>query len=458
MESKRARALGAADPEPAVTGLRRIAPRSFRATIVASTVGLMTVAMAVVVVGIQLVLGYTAQHDIRQVLQDRSSAMITVITQASASRLTVPPEALEPGMVVYDAEGRRLAGSVESEGRAAADDLALTDRARSVQGASDDVRLLGTPFTTPSGESGVLVVSQEAGPYERSELYALVATIALGVLVIGATGVITLRVTRQALRPVARMAERAADWSEHDLSHRFALGPPTNELAALGETLDHLLDRVASAIRSEQRLTAELAHELRTPLTAIQGSADLALLRGVDDDAVAEDLRQISTAAREMAGVIATLLDVAREGARASREQGCVLADVVPALLALEREGIELVDATGGSTARIAAPAGLVARAVSPVVMNAVQHARRRVLIEAVDHPDRVDLIVDDDGPGVPADLGESLFEPGVSRREGGAGLGLGIARRVVHSLGGDVALDANDGQGARFRFTLPTQ
>ena len=79
------------------------------------------------------------------------------------------------------------------------------------------------------------------------------------------------------------MAERAAEWSEHDLTHRFDLGPPTNELAALGETLDHLLDRVASAIRSEQRLTAELAHELRTPLTSIQGSADLALLHGVDD-------------------------------------------------------------------------------------------------------------------------------------------------------------------------------
>ena len=76
------------------------------------------------------------------------------------------------------------------------------------------------------------------------------------------------------------MAERAADWSEHDLTHRFDLGPPTNELAALGETLDHLLDRVASAISSEQRLTSELAHELRTPLTSIQGSADLALMRG----------------------------------------------------------------------------------------------------------------------------------------------------------------------------------
>ena len=79
------------------------------------------------------------------------------------------------------------------------------------------------------------------------------------------------------------MAQRASEWSEHDLSHRFSLGPPTNELESLGSTLDQLLDRVTSAILSEQRLTAELAHELRTPLTNIQGSAGLALMRGVRD-------------------------------------------------------------------------------------------------------------------------------------------------------------------------------
>ena len=88
------------------------------------------------------------------------------------------------------------------------------------------------------------------------------------------------------------MAQRAAEWSEHDLSHRFAMGPPTDELAALGGTLDQLLDRVASAIRAEQRLTAELAHELRTPLTNIQGSAGLALMRGVEDAEDREDFEE----------------------------------------------------------------------------------------------------------------------------------------------------------------------
>ena len=437
-------------------GLRRFAPRSFRGTIVASTVGLMTVAMVLVVLGIQLVLDVTAQRDIQQVLSDRSQAMISVVEQASTTRLTVPDDSLEPGMVVYDADGDRVAGSVESDVRDAADDLAATDRVRTVQGPKDEERLLGTPFTTPSGDAGVLVVSQETEPYERSEFYALLATIVLGVLVIGATAIIALRVTRQALRPVARMADRAADWSEHDLTHRFALGPPTNELAALGETLDHLLDRVASAIRSEQRLTSELAHELRTPLTAIQGSADLALLRGVEDEAVREDLHQISSSARDMARVISTLLDIARDGVSRGRDQTCRLSDVVPQLVAAAGDRVAVVDLTSDSTARIAASGDLVVRAVSPLVDNAVRHARGQVRFEARDLADRVELVVADDGEGVDPAVRADLFQPGITHGSGGAGLGLGLSRRIARSFGGDVDLGASDETGAAFVISLP--
>jgi two-component system, OmpR family, sensor kinase len=441
------------------TGLRRWAPRSFRGSIVASTVALMTIAMVVVVLGIQVVLEWTAQRDVQQVLEERSRAVVSVLAQSEDSPLAVPEDALQPGMVVYDASGQQVAGSVATAVRDTADDLATTARVRVVRGAEDEDRLLATPFTTESGERGVLVVSQETAPYERSELYALLAAAVLGVLVVAATALMALRVTAQALKPVTVMAERAADWSEHDLSHRFDLGPPTNELAALGETLDHLLDRVASVIRSEQRLTSELAHELRTPLTGIQGSADLALLRGVDDPAVREDLRQIAASSREMAGVITTLLDLARDARATSREQECRLADVVPALLAGTPAGpVEVVDRTDASTARIATPAGLVARVLAPLVDNASRHARSRVVLDATDLPDRVEVVVRDDGPGVDEAVRATLFEPGVSTRSDGAGLGLGIARRVATSFGGEVTLDepAGTSGGAAFRVRLP--
>jgi two-component system, OmpR family, sensor kinase len=428
---------------------------SFRSKIVLSTVALMSAAMLLVGLGLQLLLGYTAQRDITRVLQDRAEAMVTVIQQASTTRLSVPADALEPGMQVFDGDGKVVAGSVESHVRELADELGGTTSARTVKEAGDDEQLLGVPFTTPSGDRGVLVVSQETTPYERSEFYALLATGALAILVIAVSALIALRVTRQALEPVTQMAERASDWSEHDLSHRFGLGPPTNELAALGETLDHLLDRVASAILSEQRLTSELAHELRTPLTAIQGSADLALLRGVDDPLAREDLEQISVSARAMSGVISTLLDLAREGASGPHEQPCRLADVMPGLLASVPDGIRVDDLTGRSTVRIAAPAELVVRAVAPIVDNAVHHARGRLTFEATDHPDRVELVVADDGPGVAAGVRDTLFEPGVTERSGGGGLGLGIARRVARSFGGEIRLVTTD-NGGTFVVSLP--
>ena len=302
------------------------------------------------------------------------------------------------------------------------------------------------PFTTSGGARGVMVAGAETAPYERSELYALLATVILGLLVVAASALIALRVTRQALQPVAQMAERAAEWSEHDLEHRFDLGPPINELAALGGILDRLLDRVASAILAEQRLTAELAHELRTPLTSIKGSADLALLRGVEDPAVAQELEQISESAVAMAGVISTLLDISRDGAASAPHRTCraadVLADAAVATTGEVPDGVVVEVRVDGSTAQIAVHREVAARAVQPLVHNALQHAASRVVLEAVDHADRVDLIVTDDGPGIDPERRDRIFDPGVSHREGGAGLGLGIARRVARSLGGDVSLE----------------
>src|SRR4029079_7166276 len=123
-------------------------------------------------------------------------------------------------------------------------------------GESD--RVLAVPFETGAGVRGVVVVREPLKPYEQAEWYVGLATLLVGVLVVLAVGAIARWVTSRALAPVAVMAEKAQDWSEHDLTGRCALGPPTNELAALGTTLDGLLDRVATTILAEQRLTSEL--------------------------------------------------------------------------------------------------------------------------------------------------------------------------------------------------------
>ena len=444
-----------AEESAAPSGLRRLAPRSFRSKIVLSTVALMTAAMVLMGIGIQLLLDRTAHRDIDTVLSDRADALIAVLDESSQHRLTVPPDALEPGIEVFDEHGRLIAGTVEHDVRDAAQQLARSDSRRSMEGPGEEELLLGAPFTTPSGERGVVVVSQETGPYERSEFYALLATGGVGILVVAVTALMALRVTRQALQPVTQMAQRASEWSEHDLTHRFALGPPTNELASLGNTLDHLLDRVASAILTEQRLTAELAHELRTPLTNIQGSAGLALMRGVRDPEDREDFEEIAQAAREMSGVIRTLLDLAREAAVDGQEQTCTVADVMSGVVGAVERPVAMDDRTASSAARIAAPRDLVVRAVAPLVDNAVRHARSRVTFTASDRPAHVELVVADDGAGVARAVRDTLFEPGTTHQTGGAGLGLGIAQRIARSFGGDIELDP-DAPGAAFVVSLP--
>jgi two-component system OmpR family sensor kinase len=417
---------------------------------------LMAVVMVLVAVGVQVLLAFTAQRDVDRVLEDRADAVVAIVDADSSDggpSLSVPEDRLDPGVRVYDDQGRLVAGAMEREARATADDLARTDGPRNVD-AGDDLRLRAVPFQTEAGQRGVVVVSQETSPYERAEIYALAATVVIGVLVVALTGVIANRVTTQALAPVAQMAARATDWSEHDLSHRFDLDESDNELAQLATTLDGLLDRVAMAILAEQRLTSELAHELRTPLTAIQGAADLALLRGVDDDAARGELEQIAASARAMSEVISTLVDVARDRAEAGLSGTSQVVEVVDGVRAMVPPELVFADETAGSVARVAGPRELVLRVLAPVVDNAVAHARTTVTLAAADGPHAVEISVHDDGPGLDPGLADSLFEVGSSTR-GGTGLGLAIAQRVARSMGGSVRVGSG-ADGATFVLTLP--
>jgi signal transduction histidine kinase len=152
----------------------------------------------------------------------------------------------------------------------------------------------------------------ERHPEARSPWNILLATGLVGACGVVLSGWVAWRVSHRALKPVRDMAERAEDWSAQNLARRFDPGPPVNELSQLGQTLDHLLDRVAHAIRAEQRLSAELAHEIRIPLAAIRGSAELALLRKPADPELRTDLAEIADGTRRLAEVVTTLLELAQ--------------------------------------------------------------------------------------------------------------------------------------------------
>ena len=427
---------------------------SFRSQLVLTTMALTAVGMVLVTLGLQLILHRIIEGNLDQVLHDRADSLTAVVDSSTSSRVSVPHDVLEPGVLVFDGRGHVVAGTAWPKARTEMMQLGHVTSPRTVA-VGEKFRLYATPFTTRSGVRGVVVVSESRHAYEEAELYIMLTSLLVGVLVVVAVGLVARLVTARALAPVAQMAERATDWSEHDLGRRFELGPPSNEISALGATLDGLLERVAMTIRAEQRLTAELAHELRTPLAAIQGSADLALLRGGLTEEARVDLEQIATSSRVMAQTITTLLELARSAGGSDESATCRLADVLDAVSPLVPDGLVLDNRVADPALRLAAPRDLVVRAVSPVVENAVRHARSTVCLDAAGAASSVELRIGDDGAGVEESVRETLFAPGTAGPGGGTGLGLGIARRVARSIGGDVELAASDA-GAVFVVRLP--
>jgi len=255
------------------------------------------------------------------------------------------------------------------------------------------------------------------------------------------------------------MAQAAEDYSEHDLSRRFELGPAHDEITGLAATLDGLLARLQAGMAHEQRLSAEIAHELRTPLSALRAEAELALLGAGNPPPVQEALRTVIAEADRMSAAIDALLSAARrvDAASATGElEEAVRAAAEAGESQARQRGIALEVARPIPRRRLAADAGFVAQALRPLIDNAIRHARSRVVIGAEDGGLVVTVTIEDDGEGMAEDDLDRIFESGVQTSGGsGAGLGLALSRRLAQSIGGTVRA-APAARGARLVVELP--
>ncbi|MCK5891619.1 HAMP domain-containing sensor histidine kinase [Aeromicrobium sp.] len=425
-----------------------------------STALVTAVAMALVVTTVLLVLAALTRDSVTSSLEDRLDLVLATAQAGdgdSGPGLDAPDDAIDEAVWVFDATGQQVRGPNAGRNvQETAESLADVTRRTSLERRERLYLAAPVPASTSGDPAGVVVVSESLEPYERTRNVVAIGLVALGVIVTAGSSASAAWTVRRALAPVGSMATRAEEWSEHDLDSRFATVPGRgDEIAVLGETLNLLLDRVAGALRGEQRLTAELAHELRTPLTALRGEAEIALMME-PQERVAERLREVIALVERMSTTITTLLDVARgEGDRGAT---CDPLEIARAVLAdqHERSGVSIRVDIGDDLPDTGAPLALASRALAPLVDNAVAHASSGVTLTAAVRDRRIEISVTDDGPGVVAELGEALFTPGVhGPGSTGAGLGLALARRVARSLGGDVVL-TSDRDPTVFTLTLP--
>ncbi len=320
---------------------------------------------------------------------------------------------------------------------------------------AEPVRPAGKPDAAPVG---TVVVSVATSPYRTAAVTAAVWI--GGALAVVLVGVVLLSVllVRAALRPVASMTEQAARWSETDLTGRFAAGPPRDELTALAATLDSLLDRLASTVAYDRRLTAELAHELRTPLAVLRSEVEITERHPPED--MHDFVVAVGEQTQRMEAIVSTLMSAA-EHELDPHAATCDLDDAVATAVAQNQGGSAAITLTPSDAQHlvVATDHALVVQILKPLLENAVRHAHAHVSVVVTADAHRAHVCVADDGPGLPADVDpDELFLPGVRvARDGepGAGLGLSLARRLARSVSGDVTTTPSSG-GARFDVALP--
>jgi signal transduction histidine kinase len=276
-------------------------------------------------------------------------------------------------------------------------------------------------------------------------------------------GLLAALVAGRALRPVATMRAEADAISHGTLHQRLSVTAPSAELADLAATMNDMLDRLERAATSQRQFVSDVSHEFRSPLTTVRGTVELS---GAADAGLA--LGEIDRMDR-LVGDLLTLSrldELGRLGDKGRTEATDVdLDDVVAThVAAVRRPGLR-IDTTGVGPARIKADRRAIDGLVRNLVDNAARHANRLVAVTlaAPAHGGHVELTVDDDGPGIPADQRARVFERFArlddvrSRTTGGTGLGLAVAAAAAHAHAGTITIHDAPIGGARFVVTLPT-
>jgi signal transduction histidine kinase len=444
-----------------MTGFRTL---RVRITAVATLAAL--VALILLTIAFDLVLEASVDRDARSRLREQASAAATTVRVRDGHlvvREQPGEDVLDRQVWVYD--GRRAVERPQTSPRLQRKADSLAGRSEVFLEAPRDVRLYARAIRSGGRQVGTLVTGQSIAAIDRTTDIAQISSFVLAAVLLGAVFVLTWLSVGRALRPVREMTRTAADWNEHDIERRFGSADFPHELAELASTFDALLARVARTLRREKRLSAELSHELRTPLARIIAQVELLQRRDRPLEERSEAHAAIARDADEMSRILETLMTAAR--AEAGLEQG--RSNVGAVLDDLERSwapplagrSVDLHTEPLPAPLLVGVDGEVVARIVAPLLDNAGRYARRRVTVAARRADDTVEITVADDGPGVPTEARESVFEPGASTPDtnghDGAGLGLALARRLARAAGGDVTIaDAPPDGGARFCVRLP--
>ncbi|MDE2368188.1 MAG: cache domain-containing protein [Burkholderiales bacterium] len=349
------------------------------------------------------------------------------------------------------------------------------------------------PLADGAGERvGMLYVGVLERPYTLVKIAALAAVGALLVAALAAAAGFSLRWARSIFRPLEQMEATLRRVQAGELGARVGETASGDEIGRLARHLDRLLAAIEAhtgaldaqvaertrALREAQqgllrneklatvgRLTAGIAHEVNNPIAVIQGNLDVMreLLGPEAGGRVAAELGLVDEQIERMRLIVTRLLQYAKPGEFAGRCERIDIGALLDECLALARHqpmrGPLTVERDYRATGRPLAHRGELQQVFVNLIVNALQAmpGGGTLTLGCADAADgAVEVVVADTGTGLPAGQPEHLFEPFVTRRTGGTGLGLWISRSIVERCGGEIAAANRERGGAVFTLRLP--
>jgi signal transduction histidine kinase len=424
----------------------------------------LVVAAASVLTGVALVITarYLLLDNVNQnVTQRADQTTAQLATTGSAATSSSPRD--RTVVQILDGQGKVIAASYAVAGAGAISPLRpatgqIQRQQRRLPVAHDDLFMIVAEGVSTSEGRRTVLVAQSLDEVDDGTAAATVALlIGLPVLTI-VVGAATFLFVGRTLRPVEAMRRQAATVTASSLQTRLPVPTADDEIAALANTMNTMLDRIEAATTAQRRFVADASHELRSPLTTIHMGLDL--LR--EQNPSVDRMRRESDRMGRLIDDLLLLARVDESGLRLRRED-LDLDDVLYAerdRIAAQRPDLEVH--TQVTPVRVSGDPHHVQRATRNLVDNAARHARSTVTLGLTRDGDMAELTVADDGPGIPAEARDRVFDRFVrldddrARTAGGTGLGLPIARDIVAAHGGTLKLDDAPGGGTAARIRLP--
>lgn len=275
--------------------------------------------------------------------------------------------------------------------------------------------------------------------------------------------------SRRALSGVASVTRTASKISEQDLETRVPVGQHHYEIEQLSRTFNQMLDRIQRLVTGVTQMNDNIAHDLRSPITRIRGLAEVTLTNASD----MENFRHMAASTIEecdrLLSMINTMLTISRTeaGVDPSRRSPVAFSDLVRHACELFRANAEDknidMDFQTHEDLHVIGDAGMLQRMVANLIDNALKYTADggRVTVRLVREGEQLVLTVADTGVGI-ASADQSrvfsrFFRGDQSRSQGGAGLGLSLARAIARAHSGDILLQSEPDQGSIFTVLLPS-